>query len=760
MRAVVMLFGLFVSSWAVFANGAEMVKLNVADLAGVERVAEPVTSGVPFPQGAVLDAGKLALVDAAGKPVPAAFAAISLWPKDKSVRWALVDAQVNVPAGGAAELSVVQAAPAAPVAKLTCQDGAETVSVGSGRLKFVVRKKGFRLFESATLDGVPLLSACPEGLAMTIAGVRYTSAADAESKVSVEEQNPMRVTILATGKLASADGAGRDRYDYEVRMSAYAGSAVVKVAVTVVKKYGSSKDVTHFIADLSLGLRLAQGGDLSYALGGDGAPASGKLAEGKAASVLVKSSTSWEFGGEARGAGDPKGKKPLTLGWGDLAGGQGGVAVGVYRCWQLWPKGIELTGEGAVNVGLYPKAFGQELQFFTGMARTHELVLVFHGKDARPDDLQKRFAGVQKPLFLAAPPEWYCQSGALSSYAASGTKLVNGAMEAFEKLDKTISGYFDRLMGPELDNWQLRGVTMDAYGWLAYGDTLHWVWLKSDGADEPEGSPWKIAWDANYYDLPHVACAYFARTGQRKYLDYHLDHAWHLMDIETVHWDPGFPLGGGSRRCPATNHVGFDPPDHREPVINVSFDHHKSESIFERYYLTGGRFARESAMELLGHAFRSKDAAYESGERRPANQINTLVAGYWCTGEEKYLQRARKVIEVGIQREEKFNGHYNPKGGFTDGVTVGAFCKYYQATQDEAVLKAIQRECDWYLSKGGAGSNFTFAYVFCWKKTGDQKYLDKALKCMQAVKTQHIGKEMGHMFHNVCNATGLLVEEK
>ncbi len=750
------------------ALAGELVKLKAAEPAGVERVAEPVTSGVPFPEGLVKDVSKLALVDAAGKPVPAAFTAINLWPKDKSVRWALVDTQASAPAGGAAGFAVVEGTTAAPAARLAVDDGAESIAVDTGVLKFTVRKNGFRLFESVeSLHAVMATSkrmyttlavSHPEGLAMTVKGVRYTSAADAESKVIVEEQNPMRVSILATGKLAPADGKGSDRYDYEVRIHAYAGSPAVKVSATVIKKYGKTKDISHSFEDLSLGLKLAQpGAEPTYAIGGDGAPATGKLAAGKTAGVLAKSSTAWEFTGEAKAAGpggDPKAKKPLSLGWADLSGPAGGAAAGVYRFWQVWPKGLEVTGDGTMNIGLYPKACGAPQPFFTGMARTHEALLVFHGKDAKPEELQKKFAAFQKPLFLSATPEWYCRTGVFGSLAPVGAKLPGEAAAAFDQFDKMLSGYFDRLMTSELDKWQKRGVTMDAYGWLAYGDTLHYAW-----DEEPAGSPWKIAWDSNYYDLPHLACEYFARTGERKYWEYQVDHDWHLMDVDVIHWDPGFPQGGASRRCPATNHVGFDPPEHREPVVNVAFDHHKSESLFELYYLTGNRRALEVAMDLLGHAFRSKDADY-GGTRKPGHQILTLVAGYWCTGDGKYLERARKIIDAGIARQGQNGGGLNAKDAFTDGICMEAFGKYYQATGDEAVLKAVQGYCDWLMARKARWTNCTFALALVYAKTGDGKYLEEALKSLGASKTNHISKDMGHMYRNAPLATGLVDTEK
>ena len=736
----------------------EIVRLKAVEPAGIERVAEPVTGGVPFPEGLVKDVSKLALVDAAGKPVPAAFTAINLWPKDKSVRWALVDTQLSVPANGTAEFAIVEGPESRAIGKIG-EDRGEEFEVQVGATKISVRKKGFRLFESleraaaVSEPAAQFLTAHPEGLAMTVGGVRYTSAADGDSKVIVEEANPMRVALLATGKLA---GGGADRYDYEVRLHAYAGSPVVKVAATIIKKYGPQKEITHSFSDLSLGLKLAGGGgELSYALGGDGAPATGKLAAGKSAGVLVKSSTSWEFTGEAKGSGDPKAKKPLTLGWADLSGDKGGAAVGVYRFWQVCPKGLELSGDGTISIGLFPKACGQPQPFFTGMARTHETLIVFHGKDAKPEEVQKKFAAFQKPLFLAATPEWYCRTGVFGTIAPVGAKLAGEAAPAFAQFDKLIASYFDRLMGPELDNWQKRGVTMDAYGWLAYGDTLHWVW-----DEEPAGSPWRIAWDSNYYDLPHLACLYFARTGERRFWEYHLDHAWHLMDVDVAHWDKGFPLGGASRRCPATNHVGFDPPDHREPVINVAFDHHKSESLFELYYLTGNRRARSVALDLLGWAFSTtKDGSYD-GTRKPAHQILTLVAGYWDSGDGKYLERAKKVVDAGVARQAANGGGFNAKDNFTDGILLEAFAKYYQASGDEAAYKAVQAYCDWLMGKGKRWSNCSHGLALCWKKTGEQKYLDEVLKSLTASKTGHISKDMGHMYRNAPLATGLIAAEK
>ncbi|MHC4916231.1 MAG: exo-rhamnogalacturonan lyase family protein [Planctomycetota bacterium] len=752
MRAV-LLFAAAVTWSAGAAAGGEIVRVKVVEGAGAARESEPITCGVPFPEGAVKDAAQLQLLDAAGKPVPGSFTAVNHWPDDKSVRWAHLDAQVSVPADGTAEFVVAEGKPAAPAAPLVVKDEAEAVTVSTGAVEFSARKKGFRLFESVSTGGRKVLESGPEGLAMTVAGKRYTTAADAESKVTVEEQTPMRVTILATGRLA---GPGKDRYDYEVRVHAYAGSRRVKIAATVTKKYGHPRDMKHFIEDLSLGLKLAGGGDLAFAVGGDGPPAAGKLAAGKKAGVLVSKSTEWKFSGQASGGGDPRAKKPLTLGWARL----GAVSVGVHRFWQVFPKAIELSGDGSIAIGLYPKAVGSKRQFFTGMARTHEVLLHFGDGKESTEDVQKMFVGFQKPLFAACPPEWYCgKTGVFGTLAAAGKPMAPGAGDAFKTFDANMSKWFDDLAGPRRDRWRKRGVTMDAYGWLAFGDTLHWVWNNG----KSKGTPWDIAWDSNYYDLAHIAAMNYARTGDAKFLEWFRDQTWHFMDVDVCHWNPGYKQGGASRRCPATNHVGYDAPDHMSPIINVAFDHHKSESLYERFYLLGDRRALKVGLELSGHARRHRDGDYK-GTRKPGHQIISLMAGYRHTGDKGFLERARKVIDTGIKRLADNGGTFNTGKraiNFTDGIAIESFGKYYLVTGEKDVLDAIRKYCDYLIANGKLNySNAAFGCALLYRETGEEKYLNAALKLLNRGKPGHLSKDTGHMYRSTANASGMLLPRK
>lgn len=71
-----------------FASADEkIVTLTVEEESGIDRVNEPMTMGVPLPEGKVADAALLALVDAAGKEIPCQVTEVTKWLDRKSVKW-------------------------------------------------------------------------------------------------------------------------------------------------------------------------------------------------------------------------------------------------------------------------------------------------------------------------------------------------------------------------------------------------------------------------------------------------------------------------------------------------------------------------------------------------------------------------------------------------------------------------------------------------------------------------------------------------
>ncbi|HYG33558.1 MAG TPA: hypothetical protein VEC99_02160, partial [Clostridia bacterium] len=98
LRWVVLVF-LFVLSSAMATSAATLrLPLTVTEDAGVARTNSPVTSGVPFPMGALSTNSNLRLLDEQGREVPLQFRVTATW-RDGSVKWALLDFQTKALAG-------------------------------------------------------------------------------------------------------------------------------------------------------------------------------------------------------------------------------------------------------------------------------------------------------------------------------------------------------------------------------------------------------------------------------------------------------------------------------------------------------------------------------------------------------------------------------------------------------------------------------------------------------------------------------------
>jgi hypothetical protein len=113
----------------------------------------PICTGVPFPQGALGDGDRVRLLDEQGREVAGQFSVRSLWNRRGSVQWLGVDFLAAIRPGGTKYYveygKGVKRAHAESPLKLT--DGEAAISVDTGCLRFVVKKRGFNLIDEAHL---------------------------------------------------------------------------------------------------------------------------------------------------------------------------------------------------------------------------------------------------------------------------------------------------------------------------------------------------------------------------------------------------------------------------------------------------------------------------------------------------------------------------------------------------------------------------------------------------------------------------------
>jgi hypothetical protein len=539
--------------------GEKIVDLTVEEESGVDRVNEPVTMGVPLPEGKVTDAARLALIDAAGKAIPCQFTEVARWLDGKSVRWVHATWNQSVKAKGKDTVTVVlnDAASASARTQLTAEEKDNVVTVANGTVKFVVRGARFTGFDQAWYDstgagnfteanriigtgGGSVSMAAPKD-AVSVADEKFvvpadqikafSSANDAEGKVVVEEQGPRRVVVKATGRHRNGDAK---MLDYIVRFYAYADSPIVRVQHVFVGAHGNAPRDLEFMSGLYLDVPTTLAGAVAT-FGTEGNPA---RAEAPAA-ILQSESDQFAITAAGKTLAEGKGKstKPNSTGWLDLSKGDKGLAVGVKWFWQMQPKSLSADDKGLIRVGLYPSEAAQPLEVYMGQSRTHYLTFVFHDGKARAADLNNLFSGQHKPLRAWASPKYYCRDTHCFGYSVEADPTLFGdRADRAKKHDDIMLQSVKQTIG-KVDFRSRYGGGADSYGIYAWGDLFHVYW--GTWKNSPfQAQPWHIAWEGNYYDHPHAMLMQFLRTGDKTFLERYWPNAVQIGDVHTANYHP------------------------------------------------------------------------------------------------------------------------------------------------------------------------------------------------------------------------------
>lgn len=708
------------SDTGILADGLR-VRLNVRERAGVERLGEPISAGVPFPANVLFenDVPKLGLVDANGQRVPAQFKVTNRWwnHPNKPARWVLVDFAASAPAGGTVEYFLATNMPHMPsdkAVRLNIESNAATkaidrIAITTGPLKFVVKRSNFNVIDEAWLDesgkqqfddshrmvaphqrGAVIFSALNGGQS----NKHYLASNSDKGTLEVEEDGPLRATIKLTGVHISRDGISgpEQMLDYICRISAFAGSPLVRVSYVFACRQGTAIDQALPMDGMYIELPLTLKG-AKYAIGKSKGVARGDLPAGARAYCLADTSDHFEFGGAAKALGnghtknclplpyrwasdksgavglpqaDEKpqeyGDAPDGLGWVDLSDGQRGVATGIRWFWQLWPKAVEArnTPDGSslrlhlwANVdekvlsvpggwspshdSIVSRQVKGRANVFPGMSKTHDFYFLFHGT-ADDKSLEGVWHGHNRPLRALCDPEWYCEK-------ARGWDMIPSSTPGIYKPDdfKIVQDYDKRIKDWNIFIRRFRGKEyngFDSYGTFHFGNCINFV------KNRPNNSPLDILWDNHYYDFPHAVFLQFARTGDLDLFETGVEADVNLADVAMCCWNPDPELIGCSRYSPSADMIRRDGEPHDVFTPEVYSWHRVN---FDRWWLLGDRhafdmnylfadFVRRHSKVLnlanmnVGHGMRSR-----------GHMLANLSKGYIATGEMPFLSAAKAI---------------------------------------------------------------------------------------------------------------------
>ncbi len=759
---------------AAIAQAALDVPLTVVERGGVARVDEPVTSGVPLPEGLMEDTGKLTLLDPQGRPVAAQFTIANRWYPARSIKWVLVDFQASLPANGTAVYRLTDAGRnLAPQQEVTVSLSGGTATVRTGVIQFNIRSKGFNLLDGVLLDPqgrgnytVPLMEAGKGDIRLFHGGSglptykSFSPADDPSVTIAVEESGPMRATVKLTGKHLSTDEMAGDNHllDFVCRITAFAGSGLVKVDYSLECKQGKSISegvpLDRFWLSLPLALDAAR---TSWATGiGDGKvlhPGSGEADlpawnEGweKPAQDVVKyykpglDGSAWVMSEQSdrivfRGdffrkrqelvlRGKRERNKCLTAGWMDLSDDQKGLSAGIRWFWQTWPRAVKTDGTAMIvmlqaNMASRPQLMTRSntprALFYPGMSKTSQVLLHFHG----PRDLKQIVsaqAGLQSPLRAWAPPSWYCEKTQAFGRLASSTRDLydDVAWGKVQQYDKNLRTTLNRI----LRHRDLQWGSYDSYGMFNFGDTIDFI-----SAQRGDPGDVNVTWDNGYYDYPHALFLQWARTGDPDYFDLAEQAEHHLADLDMMCWSPNPQFLGASRYCDGTMHIRMGKGIYQSPTFN----HYKNGSHFERFYLTGVRRALDMGVTSAQFALNpANNGAIGFGEPRSLGHGPiALLNAYEGTGEQKYMDRFKFFEDWYMDRVDR--GSRIAKGRhWQGGIGLEGMREYIEHTGDPRALANLKVQVDHCMSLGDYAASTLQAFAFLGAQLDDSTYGKKA----------------------------------
>ena len=672
-------------------QAASSVPLEIREDAGVRREHEPVTSGVPFPMGALKDAAQIRLLDERGQEIPLQAKASATW-RDGSVKWVLLDFPLDAEANATRHLAIEfgeGVSRSAPRETVRVEDTATAIEVSTGPLRFTIPKTNAAVMQSVRLApgsaGSPareVLVADGLELALGLAGPQPGKSLRPlpPTEVKVEESGPERAVVRISGWLAGGDApAAQPGLQYLWRLQACAGAASVRAQLTLVN-LGASNRLT-LVSSYGLKLVPARSGSAAPSadaiIGGDRQVHRAALPDAGAA-LELRQLAEGEY--QVRGSGTNAGgiRAPGWIAWNN---DRGGLLLAVRDFWQQFPKALRADA-GGPSVELYPAAAPEPLDWDQGLAKTHELLLDFDARKIAPEAAAARAAAFEHPLFALAPSEWYCASKVFGDLAPFDFDLFPD----YETLVEAGGDKFIQSMATGIRNW---------------GDFYY-------------GGPYKgkNSFMDLEYDVPHNFLAQFARTGQRKYLDAARRMARHQADIDVNHF-----TGWQWKHSP------------RHTEIQAEFGHTFTRGLLEHYFLTGDRRTLEAAVEL-GDFF-AKDFQKPSAlgnERQIGWGLISLLPVYEATWDPRYLQAVKATLDrliAGLDARGHFNIRWDNRIAFMSGIAATGLIYVHRATGDDrvadAALRVIRRAKGFYPEYMGRTLE---ALAWAFQRTRDPEYLD------------------------------------
>jgi hypothetical protein len=630
-----------------------MIKLHFEKLSRFNRINEPCTVAVPFPQGELKDLSKIAITDG-NKAVPSQFKVTAKW-QDDSVKWLLINFLADLPGNKSKDYFLTfnnsQDVVNDEILEVITEE--ERLKINTGKLKIEFSKKGengifHNLIHEDTVYGSDEIT----GPVLYDTQGKSWYAEVGEEGWEVLENGPVRTIVQTKGKHINDEG--NKWIDYTIRLYAYAGKPWVKLDYQVINKEdGTEQEIKGM--EIKFKKPVSKADDIKTALATSNYLS--KITEGSGEDKLYHLIDAKELVYEANEHFPETLYGTFWADWNDSM--RGGVCATIYQAQQNFPKAMEVDKEG-ISIKIIPSEAGG-IKLLQGMAKTHHMFLHFHNADEDVKSLNVRSLQFQMPDRPMLDPEVYERSKCFEDIFLK------------EKIDNV-----ERYL---INNADSRG---KAYGILNWGDAPDPGYTQQGrGNGEP-------VWTNNEYDFPHAMMMMYAKSSERRMLDYMLVAAEHWADVDVCHYSTD-PLRHNAQITHSARHVTGD----------VEVSHEWVEGLFDYYHVTGEQFAYETAIatgeNILTHLAQPRyQKKGEINARETGWALRSLVALYKETYDEKWLEPAERIVEHFEAWKEEYGGwlapytdHTSIRVPFMIAVAVGSLMRYYRIRPQERIKNMI-----------------------------------------------------------------------
>jgi hypothetical protein len=637
------------------------------------QACQPITVGLPFPQGLLSDSCTMRLLDPDGEPATLQTQALERW-ADGSVRWLLLDFLARPGVQDGPYLLVVSpqengAVPPGPrPIAITESTGAFTVDTGAAL--FHLDRAILRPFTQVTTGGTNLLA--PDSSRCLLTDLKGRSGLPRIDRSEVEARGPVRATLRFEGTWA-----GGVPCRFIARLSFFAGTGLVQLCLTAhnpnrARHPGGLWDLgdagSMFFRELSIELSLA-GSELPRIRCAAEADQPIQTAPMSDLEIYQDSSggENWQSRNHVnrqgwvpcshRGYRVRTGKdetaglraSPIVA----LEGSSGSLAVAVPEFWQQFPRAIAAQGP-LLRVGLFPAQFGDPFELQGGEQKTHTVWLNFapSGQSA-----SAALDWVHQLAAARAEPAWYAASGSFPHLPVDSEP------------DARLEGYLAEVLASILKGRE----TIDEYGWRNFGDVY-----ADHEAEHYQGPQPVISHYNNQYDLLHGTLLQYLRTGDPQWLGLADPLARHVRDIDIYHTQRDRTAYNGGLFWFTDHYLDAATSTHRtysrhNRAANggaygggPSASHTFTTGLRDYHYLTGDPGARAAVLELAdwvvnmddgrqtilgliddgptGLASYTGNLDYHGPGRGSGNSITALLDAWRLSGRQGYLEKAEELI--------------------------------------------------------------------------------------------------------------------